>query len=196
MQPLQLAPFWQFVVWARQLLLLLDAFVPRWYLPFAIDEQELTDADYRNVVLAHTGGALAIFAFFWWVHARVRPYAYVFQVIMPLPRLSSHLSSLLSSPLSSPLLSPLPSSLLSPLLASLLTSLLSSHLSPHLSSRLSSPLSHLLSQNQLESWLFFCNALTVLLGCAYTFVTERRALLECASTPPVPFQVVMPPPSL
>ena len=109
-------PFWQFVIWARQLLLLLDAFVPRWYLPFAVWEEELlTNATFKAVTLAHAAIAIAIFGLAWALHARVQPYAYVMQ-------------------------------------------------------------------NRLESWLFLCNILTVVLGAAYTFAdtSRNRPTLEYA----------------
>ena len=110
-------PFWQFVIWGRQLLLLLDAFVPRWYLPFAVWEEELTtNATFKAVTLTHAGVAMAIFAAAWALHARVQPYAYVLQ-------------------------------------------------------------------NRLESYLLFCNILTVALGAAYTFAdgsAGRSGVIEGA----------------
>jgi len=107
------APFWQFVIWARQLLLLLTSFLPRWYVPYALEEEATSNAAYRAVVVTHACAAMAIFGLAWALHARVRPYAFVFQ-------------------------------------------------------------------NKVESWLFFCNMLTVLLGTLYTFVPRRRAGLEVA----------------
>ena len=105
------APFWQFVVWGRQLLLLIDAFLPRWYEPFAVVGSARQDLAYRGVVITHSAVALAIFFVFWALHARIRPYAYEFQ-------------------------------------------------------------------NRIESGLFACNIVTVVLGLAYTFETERRRWIE------------------
>ena len=152
------APFWQFAIWGRQLLLLLVALIPKWYSrsslallygdgggngggdgqdrasgggdddPGAEGEGEgdegsgsgrgsddgsalLYDDGYRDVVVAHAALAIVVFALSLALHARVRPYAFVFQ-------------------------------------------------------------------NQVESGLLGCNALTVALGAAYTFAPERRAALE------------------
>ena len=60
------APYWQFVVWARQLALILDATVAR-----AVDT--------LLGVYIHSGIAISILGVAWWYHHTVRPFAFAFQ---------------------------------------------------------------------------------------------------------------------
>ena len=67
------APYWQLVIWARQLALMLDATVAR-----AVIENGGV-ADQRAVVWVQAVVALAVLGSTWWYHARVQPYEFAFQ---------------------------------------------------------------------------------------------------------------------
>ena len=87
------APYWQFIVWMRLLLLTVTSLAPDYYTYHSEDTDsalvntadqntalfDSQDSEEKVIIWIHAGIALGWFAFFWLVHVCVQPYAHGYQ---------------------------------------------------------------------------------------------------------------------